>query len=101
MRQMVAARVDAVHAFLRQLMGALPTLPQELGQAWRKLYIDSQDWGLLSIALLLAVFAILGFGIEWLFWLATARFRERLIATRGLHPLAPIMSVPPRARDPP
>ena len=80
-RMMVAAHVDMMHAFLRQLMGAVPTLPHELGQAWRKLYIDSQDWGLLSIALLLAVFAILGFGIEWLFWLATARFRERLIAT--------------------
>ena len=80
-RMMVAAHVDMMHAFLRQLMGALPTLPQELAQAWRKLYDDSQDWGLLSILLLLAVFAILGFGIEWLFWLATARFRERLIAT--------------------
>jgi moderate conductance mechanosensitive channel len=80
-RMMAAAHVDMMHAFLRQLMGALPTLPQELAQAWRKLYADSQDWGLLSIALLLAVFAIFGFGIEWLFWLATARFRERLIAT--------------------
>jgi small-conductance mechanosensitive channel len=81
MRQMVAFRVDAMNEFLRQLMGALPTLPHELGQAWRKLYVDSQDRGFLSIIFLLAVFAALGFGVEWLFWTATGGFRERLIAT--------------------
>ena len=31
---------------------------------------------------LLAVFAALGFGLEWLFWWATTGFRQRLIAAR-------------------
>jgi small-conductance mechanosensitive channel len=80
-RQMVARRIEAMRAFGRQLVAAAPTLPRELGQAWRNLYVESQDRGLLSILLLLAVFIALGFGVEWLFWRATAGFRERMIAT--------------------
>jgi hypothetical protein len=37
---------------------------------------------LLSVVLLLAVFAALGFGVEWLFWWATTRIRTRFIARR-------------------
>jgi moderate conductance mechanosensitive channel len=80
-RMMVAAHVDMMHAFLRQLAKAAPTLLDELGQAWRNLYVESQERGLLSIVVLLAAFTALGFGVEWLFWWVTAGFRQRLVAT--------------------
>jgi moderate conductance mechanosensitive channel len=80
--QMMAGRVDAMRAFLRELVAAVPTLPRELGRAWRLLYAETQERGLLSVALLLAVFAALGFGVEWLFWWATTGIRTRFIARR-------------------
>jgi small-conductance mechanosensitive channel len=81
-RTMVAARIDMMHAFLRQLATAIPTLPDELSRAWRLLYAETQERGLLSVVMLLAVFAGLGFGLEWLFWWATAGIRTRFIASR-------------------
>ena len=78
--QMMAGRVDAMRAFLRDLAAAVPTLPRELGRAWRLLYAETQERGLLSVVLLLAVFAALGFGVEWLFWWATTGIRTRFIA---------------------
>jgi moderate conductance mechanosensitive channel len=80
-RMMVAAHIDMMHAFLRQLAGAAPMLLDELGQAWRNLYVESQERGLLSIVVLLAAFIALGFGVEWLFWWVTSGFRQRLVAT--------------------
>jgi small-conductance mechanosensitive channel len=81
-RMMVAAHIDMMHAFLRQLAGAAPMLLDELGQAWQSLFAESQERGLLSIVVLLAAFIALGFGVEWLFWWATTGFRQRLVATR-------------------
>ena len=81
-RQMVAGRIEAMRAFLRQLAAAAPTLPEELRRAWTLLYAETQERGLLSVALLLAVFAALGFGLEWLFWWATTGIRTRFIARR-------------------
>jgi hypothetical protein len=80
--QMMAGRVDAMHAFLRELAAAVPTLPGELGRAWRLLSAETQERGLLSVVLLLTVFAALGFGVEWLFWWATTGIRTRFIARR-------------------
>jgi small-conductance mechanosensitive channel len=81
-RMMVAARIDMVHGFLRQLAAAAPTLPQELHRAWTLLFAETQERGLLSVVLLFAVFAALGFGVEWLFWWATTGTRARFIARR-------------------
>jgi small-conductance mechanosensitive channel len=39
-----------------------------------------QERAALDVAILLAVFAALGFGLEWLFWWATTGFRQRMIA---------------------
>jgi small-conductance mechanosensitive channel len=80
-RMMVAVHIDMMRAFLRQLAGAAPMLLDELSQAWRNLYVESQERGLLSIVVLLAAFIALGFGVEWLFWWATTAFRQRLVAT--------------------
>ena len=80
--QMMAGRVDAMRAFLRQLTAAVPTLPDELARAWTTLAAERQEHSGPRVVVLLAVFAALGFGVEWLFWWATSGFRERMIAIR-------------------
>ena len=80
--QMMAGRVDAMHVFLRELAAAAPTLPEELRRAWTLLYAEAQERGLLSVALLLAVFPALGFGLEWLYWWAGTGIRTRFLARR-------------------
>jgi small-conductance mechanosensitive channel len=81
-RQMVAGRIEAMHAFLRQLAAAAPTLPGELQRAWTRLYAETQERGVLSVAVLLAVFPALGFGLEWLYWWAGTGIRTRFLARR-------------------
>ena len=71
-----------MHAFLRQLAAAAPTLPGELQRAWTRLYAETQERGLLSVAVLLAVFPALGFGLEWLYWWAGTGIRTRFLARR-------------------
>ena len=80
--QMMAGRLDVMRAFLHELAAAVPMLPGELSRAWTRLYAETQEHGLLSVMVLLVVFAALGFGLEWLFWWATTRFRTRMIAAR-------------------
>jgi moderate conductance mechanosensitive channel len=80
MHQAMAGRVDAIRAFLRDLVAAVPILPVELGRAWTKVAAEREDRGGPRVVLLLAGFAALGFGLEWLFWWATTGFRERMIA---------------------
>jgi small-conductance mechanosensitive channel len=77
-QQMMASRLDAMRAFLRELAAAVPTLPEELGQALSFLYLEAGGRG--RVFILLAIFAALGFGLEWLFWWATRGFRQRMIA---------------------
>jgi hypothetical protein len=79
-RHAMVGRLDSVRAFLSGLVAAVPRLPGELDGAWRMLAGDMQERTALDVALLLAVFAALGFGLEWLFWWATTGFRERMIA---------------------
>jgi small-conductance mechanosensitive channel len=81
-RTMVASRIDMMHAFLRQLAVAVPTLPDELSRAWRLLYAEVQERGLLSVVTLLVVFPALGFGLEWLYWWAGTGIRTRFLARR-------------------
>jgi moderate conductance mechanosensitive channel len=77
--QVIAAQLEHIRAFLRDLAAAAPTLGDEFGRAQTKLLAETQQRG--RGLLLLAVFVGLGFGLEWLFWWATAGFRERMIAT--------------------
>ena len=78
-RQVIAAQLEQMRAFLRDLAAAAPTLDDEIGRAWTTLFAETQQRG--RVILLLAVFVGLGFGLEWLFWWATTGFRERMIAT--------------------
>ncbi len=78
---MMAGQLDSVRAFLRDVVVAIPRRARRAGAAWRMLAGDMQERTAFDVALLLAVFAALGFGLEWLFWWATAGFRERMIAT--------------------
>ncbi len=79
--QAMVGQLDAMRAFLRGLAAAVPQLPGELGRAWQTLAGNAmQERGALDVALLLAVFVALGFGLEWLFWWATTGFRQRRIA---------------------
>jgi small-conductance mechanosensitive channel len=79
--QMMVGRIDAMRAFLRELVVTVPTLPDQLRQAWTTAAAERQTHGAPRLITLLAVFAALGFGLEWLFWWATTGLRERLIAS--------------------
>lgn len=79
-QQAIGARLDVMRAFLHELLTAAPTLPNEFRRAWTTLAVELQKRGPLDILVLLAVFAALGFGLEWLFWLITRGFRLRMIA---------------------
>ena len=100
--QAMVGQLDAMRAFLRTLVAAIPQLPGELGQAWQTLAGDMmQDRGALDVAILLVVFAALGFGLEWLFWWATTGFRaadDRDPSRYGARPSAAVAEVRRTAR---
>ena len=75
----LARHLEGTRAFVRDLAAAAPTVPDQLGRAWGRVAGEMQARGPLGIVLLLAVFAALGFGLEWLFWWATAGFRRWMI----------------------
>ncbi|MCC2663228.1 MAG: ybiO2 [Geminicoccaceae bacterium] len=77
--QLMALQLEHIRAFLHELATAAPTLDDELARAWTTLFAETRQHG--QVILLLAVFAGLGFGLEWLFWWTTTGFRQRMIAT--------------------
>jgi small-conductance mechanosensitive channel len=79
-QQIIAARLDAMRSFLRELAAAVPILPDELGRAWGNFSTELRERGAHGLVALLAAFAALGFGLEWLFWWATTGFRRRIMA---------------------
>ena len=58
-----------------------PTCRSELVAAEARLFADLEATGWLRVLLLLAAFVGLGYGCERVFWLATAAFRERIMAS--------------------
>ncbi len=80
-QQAMVGRLDSMRAFLHALVAEIPRVPDELAGAWRMLAGDMQERTALDVAVLLTVFAALGFGLEWLFWWATTGFRQRMIST--------------------
>jgi small-conductance mechanosensitive channel len=62
-------------------VAAAPTLPDELGRAYRTFVAERTAWGGQRPIVLIAIFAALGFGLEWLLWWASTGFRQRLIAS--------------------
>src|SRR5262245_14232057 len=79
-QEVIVGHIDATRRFVRELAAEAPRLPGELLQAWSTLSAEIQERGPLSVLALLGLFAVLGFGVEWLFWWATTGFRRSMIA---------------------
>lgn len=81
LQEIVAGTLDAARSSLHELAGAAPTLTGELNKAKLALMNETMERGPAAVLLPLFFFVGLGFGLEWLFWLVTASFRRRTIAT--------------------
>jgi hypothetical protein len=79
---MMAARLDTIRSFARELVTAVPTLPDELRRAGTTFTRDFRERGTLGPFALLAAFVALGFASEWLFRWMTAGFRRRILNAR-------------------
>ena len=77
---MMVGQLDAMRAFLRDLVAAAPTLPDELHRAWSTFAAERAAWGGQRPIVLIAMFVALGFGLEWLLRWASTGVRRRLIA---------------------
>jgi small-conductance mechanosensitive channel len=75
-----AGRVAAIREHMAALAAAAPQLPDEFKRAGATLFAELQDRGLIEVSLLLVGFVALGFGVEWLLWRTTARFRRHIAA---------------------
>src|SRR4051794_12725162 len=78
--QYLRERLVANRAHLIGLATAVPDLPDELAHAWLILSLEFEEQGLLSVLLLIAAFAALGFGAQSLFWRVTRSWRRKVIA---------------------
>ena len=79
MQNALAARIADIRAFLVELAGGLPQLPDELARAWLILTLEFEDQGLGQLLLYLVVFVALGSGVEALYrWLTTSA-RRRIV----------------------
>jgi moderate conductance mechanosensitive channel len=66
-----AQRVADIRQHLASLVTAVPTLPHEFERCFIILSLEFQQYGLVGVLVLIAVFIGLGFGAEWLYyWLA-------------------------------
>jgi len=72
------SRVAAIREHIVALGAALPDLPDQIEHAHGLVSADLGDHGRIEGLSLLAVFVVLGFGVEWLFRRATGRIRARL-----------------------
>ncbi|QFU18200.1 mechanosensitive ion channel [Microvirga thermotolerans] len=77
--EIVAGRIAALRTHLVLLAQALPYLPAELRDGIGRLIAELQGRSVYGILILIAGFLVLGAGLEWLFWMATAGFRRRIL----------------------
>jgi len=72
------SRVAAIREHIVALGAALPDLPDQIEHAHGLVSADLGDHGRIKGLSLLAIFVVLGFGVEWLFRRATGRIRASL-----------------------
>ena len=75
-------RIDDMREHIAAVATALPHVPAALAAAFGKLRAEMDALGGRSILVLLLAFALLGYGAERLFWLASGQVRRRIIALR-------------------
>lgn len=75
----IGRSIEGLRTHLRGMAQALPTVPGEIVRAGMTLRSEIAAHGIALTAFLVAAFAGLGFGAEWLFWWATAGYRRRAI----------------------
>ena len=71
-------RITAIRHHIGELVATLPDLTTDFDRAFLILYLEFRDRGLIELLLLVAAFAALGFGTEWLFVRLTAPARARI-----------------------
>jgi hypothetical protein len=81
-QERMAAGLDTTREFLRDLVAAIPRLPSEFGRV-STFANDFRERGVLSLLFLLAAFVVLGCGLEWLLWWATASFPMQCLMLRS------------------
>ena len=74
--------IDAIRAHRAALQAAVPRVPAVVTGAVHGLHAEFDAQGVRGVGLLLIVFVALGFGSEWLFWRASLRVRQTIIASR-------------------
>ncbi len=75
---MMSSRVEAVREHIAEMTDTLPAMPAEFAHAADVFHDKLGNRRPIRILGLVAVFAVLGFGAEGLFWLATKRIRQHL-----------------------
>ncbi len=76
--RMMDIQLGAIRTHILMLGAAIPDLPNQLERGSRLVTAELGDGGRIRALVLLVVFTLLGFGVEWLFRKATRRARERL-----------------------
>jgi small-conductance mechanosensitive channel len=89
--EMMAARTASLREHLAGLAAAAPRLPGEFRDAANRLLVELEGRRLAGVLILVLGFVVLGTGTEWLFRMATARPRQRIVAM-------PMDTIPERLR---
>ncbi len=71
----VMARLAQIQVHLKALVAALPNVADDFSLAGSMVASEFQKQELWRVLRLIALFLVLGYGVEWLFWRATWRFR--------------------------
>ncbi|MGA8759885.1 MAG: mechanosensitive ion channel family protein [Stellaceae bacterium] len=77
-QQIMSSHVDAVREHIAGMVDVMPDMPEQFIHAAEVFRAKLGDRRPERILGLVATFAALGFGAEWLFWLATKRLRRHL-----------------------
>ena len=75
-----AMRLAAIRQHLGGLVAAVPTLPHEFERCFIILSLEFQQYGLIGVLVLIAVFVGLGFGVEHLYYRIAAGIEKWIVA---------------------